>query len=98
MAKGMQKRNVPTVIPASVARTQLGALLGQLKKGRGFLITKSGKPAGVLLSPEDYDDIVEDRDQKFRQSLEVAKKDYHAGRTVTLAELVARYVAKPKAS
>ena len=99
MARGKPKRNVPTVIPAALARTQLGALLRRLKKSRrGFLITKSGKPAGVLLSPEDYEDIMEEMDPAFRKSLEVATKEYREGRTVTLAQLVERHVTRSRAS
>ena len=49
-----------TTIPAYVARTQLGALLKQIRERKArFIITKSGKPTAVLLSASDFDNIVE---------------------------------------
>ena len=94
MAKKRSKRKMPIAIPASLARTQLGSLLEQLKRRRRFTITKNGKAAGILLSPDDFDDIMEELDPAFQRSLEISAKEYRDGKTVTLAELVKRHVSK----
>jgi prevent-host-death family protein len=69
----MAKRKSITTVPAYIARTQLGSLLKQVgeRKAR-FLITKSGKPTAVLLSATDFDDILEELDPEFQESLRVA--------------------------
>lgn len=76
-----------TTVPAYVARTQLGSLLKQVaqKKAR-FVITKSGKPAAVLLSPSDFDDILEELDPEFQKSLKVAAKEHRAGKSISLRD------------
>ena len=70
-----------TTIPAQIARTHLGSE----KKAR-FVITKSGKPAAVLLSVSDFDDMLEELDPEFQESLQVAKREYRAGKTVPIRE------------
>jgi prevent-host-death family protein len=83
----MPKHTAITAIPAYIARTQLGSLLKQVvqRKAR-FLITKSGKPTAVLLSASDFDDILEELDPEFQQSLTAAAKEYRAGRAVSLRD------------
>jgi prevent-host-death family protein len=51
-----------------------------------FLITKSGKPTAVLLSATDFDDILEELDPEFQQSLTAAAKEYRAGKAVSLRD------------
>ena len=76
-----------TTVPAYVARTQLGSLLKQVaqKKAR-FVITKSGKPAAVLLSPSDFADILDELDPEFQKSLKVAAKEHRAGKSISLRD------------
>ena len=80
-----------TTIPAYIARTQLGSLLKQVsqKKAR-FVITKSGRPTAVLLSAADFDDMLEELDPFFQKSLEIAKKEYRAGKSITLQDYMRR--------
>lgn len=69
----MPKRIMTTTIPAYLARTQLGSLLRPVAQKRArFIITKSGKPTAVLMSPTDLDDILEELDPEFQRSLKVA--------------------------
>ena len=76
-----------TTIPANIARTQLGALLREATESKArFVITKSGKPAAVLLSIADFDDLLEELDPEFRRSLAVAAKEHRSGKSVPLRE------------
>lgn len=78
---------MPTTVPAYVARTQLGALLKEVaQRKRRFIITKSGKPTAVLLSAGDFDDMLEELDPTFQKSLTTARKEYRAGKTVSLRD------------
>jgi len=83
----MPKHTSITAVPAYIARTQLGSLLREVvqRKAR-FLITKSGKPTAVLLSATDFDDILEELDPEFQQSLTAAAKEYRAGKAVSLRD------------
>ena len=85
----MRRRARATIIPAYIARTQLGSLLQQAaqKKAR-FVITKSGKPTAVLLGVTDFDDMLEELDPDFQKSLKAATKEYQAGKAVSLREYV----------
>jgi hypothetical protein len=51
-----------------------------------FLITKSGKPTAVLLGVTDFDDILEELDPEFQQSLTAAAKEYRTGKAVSLGD------------
>ena len=76
-----------TIIPAYIARTQLGSLLKQVRQKKArFVITKSGKPTAVLIGAEDFDDMLEELDPEFQRSLRVAAKEYRQGRSVTLKD------------
>ena len=81
----MPHKTMTLTIPAYIARTQLGSLLRKVaqKKAR-FVITKSGKPAAVLLGITDLDDMLEELDPQFQESLKVASKEYQSGNTVSL--------------
>ena len=48
--------------------------------------TTSGKPAAVLLSPSDFDDILEELDPEFQKSLKVAAKEHRAGKSISLRD------------
>ena len=81
------KRSMTTVVPAYIARTQLGSLLKEISQKRSrFIITKSGKPTAVLLNAQDFDDILEELDPVFQKSLKTASKEHRAGKSVTLKD------------
>ena len=82
-----RKSAASTMIPAAIARTQLGSLLKLVstRKAR-FVITKGGKPTAVLLGIDDFDDIVEELDPLFQKSLREAAAEYEAGETVSLKD------------
>jgi prevent-host-death family protein len=83
----MPREPLTTTVPAYVARTQLGALLRQVRERRArFIITKSGRPTAVLLGAADIDDIVEELDPEFQKSLKVAAKEHRAGKSIALRD------------
>ena len=94
----MAKRKSITTVPAYIARTQLGSLLKQVgeRKAR-FLITKSGKPTAVLLSATDFDDILEELDPEFQESLRVAAKEYRTGDAMSLRDYLKSRLAVRRA-
>jgi prevent-host-death family protein len=76
-----------TTIPAYIARTQLGSILKQVAQRRArFIITKSGKPAAVVIGASDFDDMLEELDPEFQKSLKVAAKEYRSGKSITLKD------------
>ena len=88
---------MPITIPAALARTQLGSLLKQLAERKvRFIITKSGKPAAVLLDIEDFDDILEELDSTFQKSLTGAKKEYQTGKAITLKDYLKHRLARSR--
>ncbi len=40
----------------------------------------------MLISIHDFDDIAEELDKKFQKSLKASRRDYHAGKTITLRD------------
>ncbi|MEW6742070.1 MAG: type II toxin-antitoxin system Phd/YefM family antitoxin [Planctomycetota bacterium] len=83
----MAKRTMIATVPAYVARTQLRSLLREVSRKRArFVITKSGKPTVVLLSVTDLDDILEELDPEFQESLRVEAREHRRGRTLTLKD------------
>lgn len=53
--------------------------------GHPLVITQNGKPAGVLLSPQDYDDLV--YRQEFLDSVNRGMADAESGRTLRTKEI-----------
>jgi len=93
----MRTQTMPITIPAALARTQLGSLLKQLAERKArFIITKSGKPAAVLLDIEDFDDILEELDPTFQKSLTVARKEYQVGNAVSLEDYLKHRLARSR--
>ena len=94
----MAEHRKTTTVPAYVARTQLGSLLEQVTKRKArFVITKSGKPTAVLLSASEFDDILEELDPEFQNSLKVAAKEYRSARTMSLRDYVKRRLVARRA-
>lgn len=95
----MPKRTMAaTTIPAYIARTQLGSLLRQVKERKArFIITKSGTPTAVLLSVSDLDDILEELDPEFQESLKTARAEYRGGKAIDLKDYVAKRLAPRRA-
>jgi len=97
MGKKAPRARKPIAIPSSIARTQLGSLLQEMRQNHTrFLITKGGQPAAVLLDVGDFEDMVEQMDPEFRRSLSVAANEYRGGESVTLAGYLKERVKKAR--
>jgi prevent-host-death family protein len=88
MVSSIRKSRVKAV-PLSEAKDDLSHLLREAAK-TDIVITRHGKPAGVLIGFESEDDWFEYRlenDPRFLQRVEKARKSLRAGRGVRLDEL-----------
>ena len=76
-----------TTLPLSEAKTHLARLLSQVEElGEQVVITRSGRPAGVLLSVEEYEGLLETleilADANLLKKVRSGLEDLEAGRTV----------------
>ncbi len=77
------------IVPLGELKSSASRLLRQLKEThRPLVITQNGKPAAVMLRPEDFDALVER--QRFVDSVERGLRDVAEGRTYTEEEVEAR--------
>ena len=77
---------MPT-LPLSEAKTHLARLLSRVEEvGEQFVITRSGRPAGVLMSVEEYEVLLETleilADAGLMKQIQRGIEDLEAGRTV----------------
>ena len=77
-----------TMVPLSEAKTHLAKLLADVEAlGEEVVITRSGRPVGVLLSLTDYEGLVETlevlADQDLARSIERGLAEAEAGRVVS---------------
>lgn len=76
-------------VPLSEIKDDLSRFLREAEK-REIVITRHGKPAGVLIGFESEDDWFDYRlenDPRFLKRIEQARKSLRAGRGVTLEDL-----------
>lgn len=76
-----------STVPAYIARTQFGSILKRTAEERErFIITKIGVPTAVLISINDFDDMVEELDKEFQKSLKISRKEYEDGKIISLKD------------
>ena len=88
MARSIRKSRMKE-IPLSEVKDDLSHLLREATK-RDIVITRHGKPAGVLIGFASEDDWFEYRlenDPRFLQRVEQARKSIRAGRGVRLEDV-----------
>jgi prevent-host-death family protein len=74
------------IVPLGEFKAQAARLLKRIaESGQPMVITQNGRPAGVLLSPQEYDRIQER--QRFLESIAAGLADAESGRTVTVGTL-----------
>lgn len=74
------------ILPIGDFKTQAGRVLRRLREdGRSVVITQHGRPAGVLVSPEEYDRLREH--DRFLEAVHEGFADAEAGRTISDEEL-----------
>jgi prevent-host-death family protein len=76
-----------TTLPLSEAKTHLARLLSRVEEmGEQFVITRSGRAAGVLLSVEEYEGLLETleilADAELMKKVRRGLDDVEAGRLV----------------
>lgn len=83
----MPKKPSAIIVSEHVARTRLASLLRRASQEKArFVITRTGKPAAVLLGIRDFDDILEELDPEFQKSLKFAAKEFREGKAVSLRD------------
>jgi antitoxin YefM len=81
------------IVPIAEFKTSLSKWFKSLKgSGHPVVITQNGKPAGVLLSPDDYDELVYRR--SFLDSVGRGMADADSGETRTTKELRAALASR----
>lgn len=88
MADSIRKPRIKEV-PLSEVKDDLSRFLREAEK-QDIVITRHGKPAGVLIGFESEDEWFEYRlenDPQFRQRIEQARASLRAGRGVRLEDL-----------
>lgn len=81
------------IIPIAEFKTGISKWFKNLQKsGHPLIITQNGKPAGVLLSPDDYDELV--YRQSFLDSVGRGIADAESGRTFSTDEIKATLASR----
>ena len=76
------------IIPLGKFKTNLSKYLKEIRRTKHpLIITQNGHPAGVLLSPEEYDLLVEQK--QFIESVERGLKNVETGEVFTTNEMQA---------
>lgn len=74
------------IIPVGEFKVGLSKWLKKVQStGHPLIITQNGRPAGVLLSPAEYDELIHSK--SFIESVERGISDAEAGRVYTTKEL-----------
>jgi antitoxin YefM len=74
------------IVPIGEFKTSISKWFKNIQHtGHPLIITQNGKPAGVLLSPQDYDDLV--YQQAFLDSVNRGITDAESGRTLRTKEI-----------
>lgn len=83
----MHKINVSTdIIPIGELKKKFSQYLSNLgTTGHPLVITQNGKPAGVLIAPAEYDDLVYKK--SFIDSVYRGLSDFETGKVNSTAEL-----------
>ena len=82
-------------MPMTKARINLGALVrGVHVRGDVVVLEKDGIPVAGLVDIDALEDFLEINDPKMQRKIRASMKDYRAGRTRPLTELIAELQAE----
>ncbi len=88
MALGHTK---PKTINAFTARTHFGQVIKLVVQGGRFIVTKKGRPQMVLLSVDDFEDLLEiaaeRQDKELQRALKESARQYKRGEVSSLDAL-----------
>jgi len=74
------------IIPVGEFKTHLAQVLQKLKKsGRPVVVTQNGRPAAIMVSPQDFDHLLER--ECFFEAVREGLADVQSGRVITDKEL-----------
>lgn len=77
------------IVPIAEFKTSISKWFKSLQNtGHPLIITQNGKPAGVLLTPAEYDDLVYRK--SFLNSVERGISDADSGKTYSTGEIKAK--------
>lgn len=77
------------IVPIGEFKAKAAYWLDKIKKtGHPIVITQNGKPAGVLVSPIDFDRTLEK--ERFLESITKGLADAEAGRTISTQQIKSR--------
>jgi len=84
--------SVAKVVPFTEARARLTELLDEVnERHEHVVITRNGRPAGVVLSSDEYEALAETlevlADDEAMEALRESEADVRAGRTYSLEEV-----------
>jgi prevent-host-death family protein len=77
------------IIPLAEAKARLSAYVDECASNGPILITRNGKPAAVLLAPQDDDDLDQlmlPRSPRFQALLQKSRKSIAAGKGLSSDE------------
>ena len=81
------------IVPLADFKVQISKYLNNIKStGRPMVITQNGKPAGVILSPDDYDELIYQK--SLIESIHRGLSDIKKGDVFTTEELKAELEKK----
>jgi len=82
---------MPKTIDAFTTRTHLGQVMKLVVQGERFIVTKKGKPQMVLMSVDDFEDLLEvaaeRQDKEFQKALKESARQYKRGEISSLDAL-----------
>lgn len=79
------------IVTLAEFKSKAATLLSRLEtSSQPLLITQNGKPAGVLLSPSEYDRMQEHDSNRFISAVNRGREDADNGHTLTSAQTRAR--------
>jgi len=68
-------------------KTAASRVIDEVSNGRSYVVTKRGRPAAVILSIEEAEDLVLAHAEEYIEMRRRARRAYREGRTVDLSEL-----------
>lgn len=79
-----------TTIALTKARINLGSVVKRvrLKKER-FILEKDGYPVAVLMDIDEYEDFLDQTDEKLKRDIAISTAEYKAGKARPARELLA---------
>jgi prevent-host-death family protein len=81
-----------TILPVTKVKRELLEILKSMEEDYATItVTRNGKPVGIIMTPDQYEALLETieilADNKILQALKASHKDFKSGRVYTHAEV-----------